>query len=233
MTEGNPSLELYLACEKGDFEKVKFLVTGDLAVRGEPLRGNFEPGNKADITAQENRPLWSASYAGHLDIVKFLVENKADIISRDNGPILMASANGHLETVKFLLENRANVEADNNFPIRTSSLRGRLDMVKFLVENKADITAEDNRSVRNASRHGHLEIVKFLLSKGADFNMLTSEHQIYFRSLKWFRRWRFVIFLRRLFQIALPLYYSPGFPGYFRGRKRLEKFVGKIEDEKE
>jgi len=38
---GNSQSEyLFQACEQGDLEKVKFLVTGDLAVRGEPLRGD-------------------------------------------------------------------------------------------------------------------------------------------------------------------------------------------------
>jgi len=186
-----------LASMDGHLETVKFLVTGDLAVRGEPPRGNFEPGNKAGITAN-NHAIWWASVNGHLEIVKFLIENKANVNADDIGPISGASKNGHLE------------------------------IVKCLVENKADITANDNHAIQWATRRGHLEIVKFLLSKGADFKKLTPEHKTYFRTLKWFRRWRKIIFLRRLKQIALPIYYSPGFPGSFKERKSLETFLTSI-----
>jgi len=139
---------------------------------------------------------------GRLERVKYLVELKADITANDNQALVFASQNGHLEVVKYLLTGEPG--------------------------NKADITARNNNPVLLASLFGRLEVVKFLLSKGADFSRLTPKHKTYFRTLKVIRRWRFFVFLRKLFQIALPLYFSPGFPGYFRGRKSLENFLEPI-----
>jgi len=180
-----------------------------------------------------NKRLIKACKQGKLEIVKFLVELKADITAEDNWAVQSASSNGHMETVKFLIENKADITAlNNNWVVQSASSKGCLETVKFLVENKADITADGNRAVWWASQNGHMGTVKFLLSKGADFNMLTSKHKTYFLTLKWFRRWRFIIFLRRLTQVALPLYYSPGFPGWLKGKKCLEDFESEMKREK-
>jgi ankyrin repeat protein len=187
----------------------------------------FSSLRKKEISFMNIELLQDASWVGDLETVKNLLENKADINAGNNGPLRCASANGHLEIVKFLVENKADVNAENN-AIQPACENGRLEIVKFLVENKADITANNNEAVQWASRFHRMEIVKFLLSKGADYSRMKGRDKKYFRSLKAWRRWRKVIFFRRLTQIALPLYYSPGFPGWKEGRKCLEEFVGEM-----
>jgi len=91
--ENNEALRF--ASINGHLEIVKFLVTGDLAVRGEllrgdpgelawraePPRGDFEPGpgNKADVTANNNEAIKNSDQYVYSEIVSFLLENKADI----------------------------------------------------------------------------------------------------------------------------------------------------------
>ena len=62
-------------------------------------------------------PLINASYYGHFEVVKILLEKGADIEARNNygdTPLICASRYGTLKVVKYLLENGADMEAKNN-----------------------------------------------------------------------------------------------------------------------
>ena len=62
----------------------------------------------ADIHAKDNNgwtPLHSASYKGHLEVVKYLISVGADIYAENIfgwTPLYYASYKGHLEVVKYL-----------------------------------------------------------------------------------------------------------------------------------
>ena len=43
-----------------------------------------------------------ASYHGHLEVVKYLVENGANMHINDDEPLRWAIANGHSDVVKYL-----------------------------------------------------------------------------------------------------------------------------------
>jgi len=172
--------------------------------------------------------LVKACLEGDFEKVKNLIEFKADISANDNQAVRVASRHGHLEIVKFLTGLGADITAKDNWALGAASVCGHFEIVKFLVENKADVKADDNFAVARAGGEDHLKIVKFLLDNGADFSSMRECHKIHFRTLKMWRRWRKKIFLRKLFETALPLYYSPGFPGALKGRFSLEEFVGGI-----
>jgi len=240
--------ELFLASREGDIEKVKNLLTENKkgAEYSINVASHFGQLNlvkfllsefEIDITRRESLAVCLASENGHLETVKFLVTgdrepgNKADIASAGNEAIKEASKNGHLEIVKFLLAPEREPKVDitsKNWAFVCASQNGGTEIVKFLYESKVDISVDNNEAIQCASKYGHLETVKYLLSKGADFSKLTPEHKKYFRTLKVFRRWRINIFKRKLFQVVLPLYYSPGFSGALKGRKLLEEFVGEM-----
>ena len=118
----------------------------------------------ADVTAEDNEALRYASYEGHLPVVKYLVEHGADISANDNQAVIYASENGHLPVVQYLVENDADVTAEDNYAIRWASRYGHLPVVKYLVKHGADVTSEDNYAVRWASANGHLSVVKYLRS---------------------------------------------------------------------
>jgi len=165
-----------------------------------------------------------------LDIVKYLVENKADLTAEDNQALRWASEEGHFDIVKYLVENGADPCAEESEALVLAGEGGHLEIVKYLVENKADISSMEDLAISSASRNGELEVVKYLLENGADFSKLSLEHKNYFRSLKAVRRWRRKILLRRLNETALPLYYSPGFPGFLKGKSSLDRFVKKVKN---
>jgi ankyrin repeat protein len=144
--------DLITASENGDLEGLKLLVEE---------RG-------ANVRAQHNQALISASYNGHLDVVKYLVENGAKISAQRNKALIEASDGGHLDIVKYLVERGADVSAQRNQALIHASRKGRLDIVKYLAENGADVSARDNQALVHASRNGYLDIVKYLVERGAD-----------------------------------------------------------------
>ena len=88
--------------------------------------------------------LWCAAGAGHLDVVKTLIESGADV----NHPTF-----------------------SNSTPLRAACFDGRLDIVKYLIEHKADLTITNkyhNSCLMIASYKGHAHVVAYLLQMGAD-----------------------------------------------------------------
>ena len=88
----------------------------------------------------------------------------------------MNSGAGHLKVVKALVQAGADVNhATKTFstPLRAAAFDGRLDIVKYLIEHKANIhlaNKYNNTCLMIAAFRGHLEVVKCLLEEGADPN---------------------------------------------------------------
>eukprot|EP00919_Chromeraceae_sp_WS-2016_P043532 GHVR01103979.1.p1 GENE.GHVR01103979.1~~GHVR01103979.1.p1 ORF type:complete len:102 (+),score=13.87 GHVR01103979.1:493-798(+) len=85
-------------------------------------------------------PIIAASYKGHLDTVKILVENGSDVNYRNSQglcALICASSGGHLNVVKYLIMNGANVNSMDNegdTPLWWANHKGHLDVVKVLEE---------------------------------------------------------------------------------------------------
>ncbi len=125
----------------------------------------------ADIHAEGDYALRSASYYGHLEVVKYLVKEGADIHVGYERPLTFASRAGHLDIVKFLVEKGANVQADDDEALRWASGEGHLDVVKYLVTKGANIHALGEQALYRSSYDGHLEVVKYLVENGADIHV--------------------------------------------------------------
>ena len=92
-------------------------------------------------------PLGAAAYAGHLDIVKLLVQNGADVNApggRYGSPLSSALYSGWDDVVEFLLENGANATAQgegHESPLGMACQSGRWGAVSILVRNGVDVNA--------------------------------------------------------------------------------------------
>jgi len=90
------------------------------------------------MVADMAEPLCEASYEGHLDVVKLLLEARADVTAVDKygaTPLHKASAKGHIDVVKLLVELGADVAAADKVektPLHKASDRGHIDVVEFL-----------------------------------------------------------------------------------------------------
>jgi len=225
------------ACEEGDLELLKNILK-----------------NKRILKEHLNQGLLSASQDGKIEVVKHLHEQKADISFQYEAPIRFASLYGHLEVVKYLHENGASISCWGNCQMEWACENGHfpvvrylhengvkityckalgsclnLELIKYIIKNKPDFDLKF--LLREACGYNNTKLILYLMTIGGDVSDLTPRWKNYYSRLKWFRRWRIAIFKRKLFQVALPLYYSPGFPGALKGRKKLEEFMGGIERE--
>lgn len=109
-----------------------------------------------------NRGLASAAAAGHLDIVKLLIEKapSSNMIIDCNRGMYGACRYGHLEIVEFLIASGAK---DFDSGMKGSCTGGHLDLAKWLM-------AQGPKMIRNglsygvaaACREGHVDIVEWL-----------------------------------------------------------------------
>jgi len=90
-------------------------------------------------------------------------------------PLHLAAAAGHMEMVKFLVEEcRAEINCTNWegwSPLFWATVRGQVDVVKYLITMGADIqlqASQDWMPLHYASLNGDVEMVDILLSNGAD-----------------------------------------------------------------
>jgi len=97
--------------------------------------------------------LMLASYHGHVDAVKVLLEHKADPeIRNDNGqsPIAGAAFKGDLEMVKTLIEGGAQVEGasfDGRTALMMAAMFNRTEIIKYLISKGADPKAKDANEI--------------------------------------------------------------------------------------
>ena len=123
--------------------------------------------------------LQAASYGGHEEVVKLLVEKGADFNAQGGyygNALHAASFGGHEKVVKLLVEEGADVNAQGGYygnALHAASSQGHEKIVKLLVEEGADVNAQGGsygNALQVASFRGHEKIVKLLVEEGADVN---------------------------------------------------------------
>ncbi|KAI6766040.1 hypothetical protein HG530_007110 [Fusarium avenaceum] len=137
------------------------------------------------VSDDGNTPLHNASYSGHVNIVRLILEYEAQNVQlllqvRGNylqTPLFCAAISGHHEVVKELLKNGAETtlaipEMDGYAPLCIASCLGHGDIVERLLAYGAAKTIAVTSSGGStplfvASTNGHTRVVKQLLAHGA------------------------------------------------------------------
>lgn len=167
----NGATSLIMACRNGHFEVVEYLVEHCNANLEQSGLVNFENEN-----IEGAPPLWCASAAGHLKIVKYLVSKGANVNSttKSNSTALRAACfDGHFEIVKFLVENNADIEIANRHGhtcLMIACYKGHYNIAKYLINKGADLnrkSVKGNTALHDCAECGSLEIMKLLLSHNA------------------------------------------------------------------
>ncbi|KXH34120.1 hypothetical protein CSIM01_07122 [Colletotrichum simmondsii] len=126
-----------------------------------------------DVNAQQvgylGSPLQAASFNGHVEIVRLLLDRNADINAQNGAygnALQTACYRGQLDIVQLLLERNADVNVEGGefgTALQAASYNGRVDIVRLLLESNAIV------DTRGAYR-GNERIVKRLLDIAADIN---------------------------------------------------------------
>ena len=114
----------------------------------------FDRGLPANLrNGKGDSMLMLASYHGHFDVARMLLEHGADPeVSNDNGqtPIAGAAYKGDLPMVKLLLEHGAHVEGmgpDGKTALMFAAMFNRTEVVPVLLAHGADIDARNSKGM--------------------------------------------------------------------------------------
>ena len=124
-------------------------------------------------------PLHAASYQGHVDAVRVLLDHGARRNARKvdgQTPLDLASRNGHPKVVQLLLERRAASKSntrtgtDFNQPMYLASISGHLEVVRLLLDYGADVNIQDDERnwspYQAAKKNGHHHVAQLLRDRG-------------------------------------------------------------------
>ncbi|CAL8100802.1 unnamed protein product [Calicophoron daubneyi] len=127
-----------------------------------------------------------ASYKGHTEMVRFLLEAGADHEHRTDEmhtALMEAAMEGHVEVARLLLAHGANVNIPQDSfesPLTLAACGGHTELAHLLIGYGADIEEVNDEGytpLMEAAREGHEETVALLLAVGADVNARTEETQ--------------------------------------------------------
>ncbi|KAF5510909.1 Ankyrin-3 [Colletotrichum siamense] len=95
--------------------------------------------------------LLAASYVGHSNVVRILLDKGAEVSPRDEDgrtPLFAAALGGHVEVAALLIEAKADINSNAYdvawTPIIAASFNGHVDVVELLLENGANILDTDS-----------------------------------------------------------------------------------------
>jgi ankyrin repeat protein len=133
--------------------------------------------------------LHAASFKGHLQVVRYLLQHGVDVNARDSGqetPLLLASFQGRGDVVQCLLDYGANVDLRDQFlntPLNLAADWRHFDVVRLLLEHNADVNSQENRGLTplhqvvmgTSFEAVRLHIARLLLKHGANPNARNHE----------------------------------------------------------
>ena len=129
-------------------------------------------------------PLGAASYKGHIDVVRVLLDHgaKVNTIDKMKTPLNSACFGGHLDIMRLLLEHGADVDVGDDsgdLVSHIASKAGQAEIIQLLLRYNADVNARGFLGwtpLHGASDGGHAKVVQLLLDRGADINALSRGH---------------------------------------------------------
>jgi len=131
-------------------------------------------------------PLHLSARAGHVEILKLLVEYGADVNAVASGTVFAtalhaAAAGGQLDAAAFLLAQKAAVDAPGpygNTPLHVATENGAAAVVQLLVANGADLNRRNSSgdtAVQIAARLGDAAVLKELVKAKAEIGLALHE----------------------------------------------------------
>jgi ankyrin len=174
---------LFWAAQRGDRQLVELLLdSGADATAQAPSYS--EPSNVVtgpEVFGGRNKkeqgetPLHVAAAAGHVEVVRILLDRGAKIDARDEDdrtPLLAAVGSGHVELARLLLARKANPEpvAGESSPLVAAS--NNLELTKLLLEHRP--TQESLDAALKSAANGNVPVAQLLMKHGAKADVYTA-----------------------------------------------------------
>ena len=172
--------EIHTAAANGDLDQVKSLLAGDATLV-----------SAEDQNATRDLPLHSAAGAGHIEVVRYLVEAGAEVDAGDSDgstPLHVAALRGHLICVEYLVEKGADVayqDRNGAWSLSFAVAGGNEEVTARLIEFGAplDLHIETGLTLlQYTAMRGQAEGMAELIASGIDVNMVDNWE----RSALWF-----------------------------------------------
>ncbi|KAL2713882.1 protein fem-1 CG6966-like isoform X1, partial [Vespula squamosa] len=181
---------LVMACRNGHYDVAEYLVVKCGADIEQPGSVVFD-----GETIEGAPPLWCAAAAGHIELVKLLVQRGANVNSTtktNSTPLRAACFDGHFEIVRFLVKNGAgfvkshgntiyshfaDIEMANRHGhtcLMIACYRGHIGIAKLLLAWNVDVNRKSvrgNTALHDCAESGSLEILKLLVQHGAQMDV--------------------------------------------------------------
>eukprot|EP00754_Rhynchopus_humris_P045212 Rhum_TRINITY_DN4707_c0_g1::Rhum_TRINITY_DN4707_c0_g1_i1::g.15441::m.15441 len=131
-------------------------------------------GKGFDVNSDAMLPMYHAATAGHLEVVRILIDAGANVNKQHLGytPLSQAALNGRISVMKLLLEHGADVDYDTlgqSALIRACADTSDTAAIECLLDNGANVhkTHKDCTPLYFAAEEGHVQQVKILIARGA------------------------------------------------------------------
>lgn len=179
---------LISACEDGDLETVKIVLTSENLDLHADVLGHVG----SVINYNLKFPLSAACKEGHLEIVKYLLtspdlKQHADVEQFQYYAVFEACTYGHLDIIKYFFTSPdlkeqidINIVNDGSTLLNEAACRGRVELVKFLLESpelKEHSNIHEHHDFAftvalNYNTEQHRELIKYLIF---DFNIAKTD----------------------------------------------------------
>ena len=120
--------------------------------------------------------LRAASKAGHLDIVRMMLDLGTNVNARFwvlQGAVDLAAAQGHHKVLRLLLARGAEQVkiSGQKTPLCEAIQHGFIQATQFLIDHGADLNAGWPAPLKLAAEYGHAHITQLLIDKGVDMRL--------------------------------------------------------------
>jgi ankyrin repeat protein len=169
-TLGATTEDILISAEAGDLDSVKVLL--------EHVPSLIEATDDGGYT-----PLHKASYAGHEDVVNYLLGLGANVNAASNSgstPLHGAAYYGHQAAMESLVEAGADINIQNNggyTPLLSAMAGGQTEIAIALIRHGADpnVTTSDGQTIlMSAVLSGSKELTELILSRDPDLEATDS-----------------------------------------------------------